>query len=114
MKITKSELKQLIKEEIKATMDEGFLDKVLNRVSGADKLPSDVIIKHWPDGNRDRPPKVHSVKDGKDSRKLELGPMKISMQDRTLKIEFDGAPARIGDVYSDESGVYQADRNTDI
>ena len=29
MKIKKSELKQLIKEEIKTTMDEGFLDKVL-------------------------------------------------------------------------------------
>ena len=31
MKIKKSELKQLIKEEIEATMDEGFLDRIMDR-----------------------------------------------------------------------------------
>ena len=31
MKIKKSELKQIIKEEIEATMDEGFLDKLMGR-----------------------------------------------------------------------------------
>jgi len=31
MKIKKSELKQLIKEELEATMDEGFLDKLTGR-----------------------------------------------------------------------------------
>ena len=31
MKIKKSQLKQLIKEELEATMDEGFLDKLMGR-----------------------------------------------------------------------------------
>ena len=31
MKIKKSQLKQLIKEELEATMDEGFLDKIMGR-----------------------------------------------------------------------------------
>jgi len=31
MKITKSQLKQIIKEELEATMDEGFLDKLMGR-----------------------------------------------------------------------------------
>ena len=58
MKMKRSELKQVIKEELEATMDEGILDKVLNRISGADKLPSDLIIKHWPDGDREETPKI--------------------------------------------------------
>ena len=31
MKVTKAQLKQLIKEELEATMDEGFLDKLMGR-----------------------------------------------------------------------------------
>ncbi len=34
MKIKKSQLKQLIKEELEATMDEGFLDRLMGRGSG--------------------------------------------------------------------------------
>lgn len=115
MKITKSQLKKVIKEELEASMDEGLLDKVLNRISGADKLPSDLIIKHWPDGDREQTPKIHSVRDSKNPRKFQLGPITITAEPpKGLNIQFNGEPARIGNMYSDETGLYQIDRNTDI
>tara|TARA_B100001113_G_scaffold334675_1_gene313531 strand:+ start:114 stop:461 length:348 start_codon:yes stop_codon:yes gene_type:complete len=115
MKITKSQLKQFIKEELEAAMDEGILDKILNRVSGADKLPSDLVIKHWPSGNREEKLIIHSVRDSKDPRKFELGPVAITATPpKGLDIQFNGEPARIGNTYSDETGLYQVDRNTDM
>ena len=108
-------LERAIKEELEVIMAEGLLDKFLNRVSGADKLPNDVIVKHWPDGNRDRPPKIHSVRDSKNPRKFQLGPITMTAEPpKGLNIQFNGDPARIGNMYSDETGLYQIDRNTDI
>ena len=49
MKIKKSQLKQIIKEEIEATMDEGFLDK-LKSFAGMDDAPRGVP------GDRPEPP----------------------------------------------------------
>ena len=43
MKIKKSQLKQLIKEELEATMDEGFLDKLMGRTD-----PSKPALIYFP------------------------------------------------------------------
>ena len=56
MKIKKSELKQLIKEELETTMDEGFLDRIMGR-DKKDKpkstliyMPGESILKFYKTG----------------------------------------------------------------
>jgi hypothetical protein len=53
MKITKSQLKQLIKEELEAIMDEGFLDKLMGRSSGNTLIymPGQSIVELTPRGD---------------------------------------------------------------
>ena len=121
MKITKSQLKQLIKEELEATMDEGFLDKVYDRVVGLDKIDRSIYVNHWPlppEGRGlDGMPKVYSVQDSKDSRKFEVGPITITRDGETPsgghKIEIRGEPLRVGNTHYDEAtGWWKVDRQS--
>ena len=56
MKIKKSQLKQIIKEELETTMDEGFLDKLMGRPAPLkltyDKRQSLQNVTHRRDGDR--------------------------------------------------------------
>ena len=111
MKISKSELKQIIKEELEATMDEGFLNKVYDRMAGLDKIDRSISVHHWPippEGRGlDGPPKVYSAQDIKNPRKFEVGPITITRDGKTSngghKVQIRGEPLRFGKIHYDKA-----------
>tara|TARA_Y100000034_G_scaffold48243_1_gene59534 strand:- start:181 stop:537 length:357 start_codon:yes stop_codon:yes gene_type:complete len=113
MKVTKSQLKQIIKEEIKETLDEGFFSKLGDRLMGFDKFPEDppLVLYKYEDPDRRRGPGIPITGRGE----WKHGPLVVRMapsnadDQGTVEVEFDGEPGKVGDKFHDGKYFYEVD-----